>query len=127
MYLQPSTSISYNDRRELFAWELMTGGHGQVYLSGAGTFTPSTSSFVFYKIDFLTNSVVSNAGFRSIADDNRTLIYQVNGSSFTNVAFTSSQTWYAPLTSITLASGRAIAYQYSKFPPEDYICSSSCK
>jgi hypothetical protein len=126
MYLQPSTSVLYNDRRELFAFELMTGGHGQVYLSGAGTFTPSTSAFVFYRIDFLTNSVVSNVAFRSVADDGTTTLYQVDQSSFTNIPFTSGETWLAPLTSITLASGKAIAYQYCKFPPEDYICSSSC-
>jgi hypothetical protein len=65
MNLQPSNSIYYNERRELFAWELKTGGHGQVALSGAGTFTPSSSAYAFYQIDFLASTTVSNVTFRT--------------------------------------------------------------
>lgn len=126
MFLQPSTSFQYNDKRLLFAAELMTGGHGQVYLSGAGTFTPTNSSFVFYKVDFLTNSVVSNAGFRTFASDATTKIYEIDGSSYTNVGFSSGDSWFAPLTSITLANGKGIAYQYSLFNTQNQICNSSC-
>jgi hypothetical protein len=126
MFLQPSTSFQFNDKRLLFAAELATGGHGQVYLSGAGTFTPTNSSFVFYQIQFLTNSVVSNAGFRTVASDGTTKIYEINGSTYTNVGFSSGDTWFAPITSITLASGRGIAYQYSLFNPQNQFCNSSC-
>lgn len=126
MFLQPSTSFQYNEKRLLFAAELMTGGHGQVYLSGAGTFTPTNSGYVFYKIDFLTNAVVSNVAFRTVASDGTTKIYEVDGSTFTNVAFSSGDSWNAPLTSITLASGKGIAYQYSLFSPQNQTCNSSC-
>lgn len=121
MNLQPSTSTRFNDRRELFAYELMFGGHGQVYLSGAGTYTPTSSAYVFYQIDFLTTSVVGSVVFRSV-NDSGTNIYQAINSQFTNVTFPSGATWNAPLTSITLSSGRAIAYQYKKFIPEDLMC-----
>lgn len=126
MFLQPSTSFQFNDKRLLFASELMTGGHGQVYISGAGTYTPTNSGYVFYKIDFLTNAVVSNAGFRTKASDGSTKIYEIDASTFTNVPFSSGSTWFAPITSITVASGKAIAYQYSLFSPENQFCNSNC-
>ena len=119
MNLQPSTSFMYNDRRELFAWELNFGGHGQQYLSGAGTFTPTADS-VFYQIDFLTSTAVTSAGFRTVHTDTRHTgtIYTVS-SAFGGITFPAGFTWHAPLTSITLGSGTAIAYEYKKFIPED--------
>jgi hypothetical protein len=116
MNLQPSLSIVFNDRRLLFAEELKFGGHGQKYLSGGGTFFPSACC-VFYSIQFLTNTTVTSAGFRSTNSDNKS-IYKYDNIS--NVAFPQNYTWSAPLTSISLsAGGSAIAYQYSLFIPED--------
>jgi hypothetical protein len=120
MNLQPSLSISFNDRRALFADELRFGGHGQRYLSGGGTYTPSTSEYVFYKIDFLTDSVVTSAVFRNVAPRGD-VTYLVNNSEYVNVPFVKNSMWNAPLTSITLSSGTAIAYQYKKFIVEDLI------
>lgn len=120
MNLQPSLSISFNDRRSLFADELEFGGHGQVYLSGAGTFTPTTDKYVFYQIDFLTNSVLNSVVFRNVNLDN-TVIYTADNSNYSGVSFLEGTTWYAPLTSITLDSGTAIAYQYRKFIPEELL------
>ena len=116
MNLQPSLSVSFNDRRALFSEELKFGGHGQKYLSGGGTFLPSTSC-VFYSINFLSNTIVTNAGFRSTNSTNK-VIYTFDPIS--NVAFPQNYTWNAPLTSISLsAGGSAIAYQYRLFIPED--------
>lgn len=119
MNLQPSISTLYNERRELFAQELTFGGHGQIYLSGAGTFVPD-SGYVFYQIDFLTQSVVGEVVFRDI-NDAGTSIYSVDDTSFDTVTFPALFSWKAPLTSITLDSGTAIAYQYKTFIPEDAI------
>ena len=121
MNLQPSTSTLFNERRILFSKELEFGGHGQVFLSGAGTFTPTTPDYVFYQIDFLTSSVVSSAVFRSVNDDN-VEIYKVNASQYAGKTFPAGSTWYAPLTSITLGSGTGVAYQYKKFIPEELFC-----
>lgn len=125
MYLQPSTSTLYNDRRELFAYELMTGGHGQVYLSGGGTFTPTTSSYIFYRYDFLSPTLVTNVCYRKTSDDGTTPIYSV-APTFQSVQFPAGATWFAPSTCVTITSGTAIAYQYAKFVPEDYTCSPNC-
>lgn len=122
MNLQPSTSFMYNDRRELFAWELSFGGHGQIPLTGAGTFIPSTD-YVFYAIDFLTSTVVTTVGMRTHhTDSSHTgVIYSATTSAFNNFTFPAGYTWMAPITSITLSSGTGIAYQYKKFIPEDLI------
>lgn len=117
MNLQPSQSTLYNDRRELFAWELVLGGHGQVPLSGAGTFYPSTTAHVFYKIDFLSSAIVSHASFKTtnaIGDTN----YAVNSAQYINFAFPSNYSWAAPLNSITLSSGTGIGYEYLLYNPE---------
>lgn len=121
MNLQPSTSTRFNDRRELFAWELTFGGHGQIPLTGAGTFTPTSDEYVIYRIDFLTSSVVGNVVFRNINADGQD-IYAVENSNFDNFTFPAGSTWNAPLTSITLDSGSGIAYQYKKFIPEELYC-----
>jgi hypothetical protein len=112
MNLQPSNSVYFNERRELFAWELMFGGHGQVALTGSGTFTPTNSSFVFYKIDFLTNSTVSNVSFRNKNIKGDT-IYTASSASYAGLSFPANYSWDAPITSITLSSGsKGIAYEY---------------
>jgi hypothetical protein len=119
MNLQPSLSISFNDRRALFADELTFGGHGQRYLSGGGTYFPNDSC-VFYSIQFLKNTTVTSAGFRNTNSTNQ-VIYK--NDSINNVAFPQNYTWNAPLTSISLsAGGYAIAYQYRLFLPEDLDC-----
>jgi len=120
MNLQPSTSILYNVRRELFADELNSGGHGQIYLSGAGTFTPTTTAYVFYRVDFLSTSVVNSVVFRDVNDAGNEL-YKVDRPTFAGITFPANATWNAPLTSITLDSGTGIAYQYKKFIPEDEL------
>jgi len=120
MNLQPSLSILFNDRRLLFAEELKFGGHGQKYLSGGGTYTPSTSEYIFYKIDFLTDSVVSSVVFRN-KNDAGDIIYLANNSDFVNIPFVKNSSWNASLTSVTLTSGTAIAYQYKKFIVEDLL------
>lgn len=124
MNLQPSTSFMYNDRRELFAWELSFGGHGQIPLTGAGTYTP-TDGYVFYKFDFFTNTGVSNVVFRNINADGES-IYTANNAQFSSMSFPAGYTWYAPVTSITLTGGTGIAYQYRLFTPEDLYCSGTC-
>lgn len=112
MNLQPSNSVYFNERRELFAWELMFGGHGQVALTGSGTFTPTNSSFVFYKIDFLTNSTVSSVSFRNKNNKGDT-IYTASSASYAGLSFPANYSWDAPITSITLSSGgKGIAYEY---------------
>jgi hypothetical protein len=123
MNLQPSTSFMYNDRRELFAWELSFGGHGQIPLTGAGTFTPTSSDYVFYKIDFFTASVVGSVGMRTQHSDGQHTgtIYSATPSAFNTFSFPAGYTWTAPITSITLNSGTGIAYQYKKFIPEDLV------
>lgn len=121
MNLQPSTSTLYNDRRALFAWELSYGGHGQTYLSGAGTYTPA-SGYVFYAISFLEDSTISSVGFRSTLDGET--IYQATSANYVGADFPSGYTWMAPLTSITLSSGSAIAYQYKLFPAESIYCAT---
>lgn len=125
MFLQPSTSFQYNDKRLLFAAELMTGGHGQVYLSGGGTFVPTNSSFIFYRIDFTSNTIINNVGFRTVASDGVTKIYEIDSSSYQNVHMSDGTTWYAPITSINLTSGKGIAYQYSIFDTNNQICKST--
>lgn len=117
MNLQPSLSVNYNDRRELFAWELALGGHGQVPLSGAGTFYPTSSAYVFYAIDFLSDAVVSNAAFRT-TDATGTTNYAANSASFVNFSFPARYTWTAPLNSISLSSGTGIAYEFKLYNPE---------
>jgi hypothetical protein len=122
MNLQPSLSVEYNDRRVLFPEELKFGGHGQRYLNGGGTYTPSTSEYVFYKIDFLTDSVVSSVVFRNKNDAGDNLY---DGSIVTNTPVPKGTVWNSPLAAITLASGTAIAYQYKKFIPEDILYPSA--
>lgn len=119
MNLQPSTSTYYNDRRILFSKELEFGGHGQIFLSGAGTFTPP-DEYVFYRINFLTTAVVNNIVFRGTNSDGE-VIYNATASQFAGKTFPAGTTWNAPLTSITLDSGTGIAYTYKKFIPEDLI------
>jgi hypothetical protein len=121
MNLQPSLSVSFNDRRDLFSEELKFGGHGQRYLNGAGTYLPSTYEHIFYEIDFLTDSVVSSAVFRNINDAESNLY---DGTINTNTTVLKGTTWDAPLASITLVSGTAIAYQYKKFIPENLMSSA---
>ena len=121
MNLQPSASTSLTDRRELFAWELALGGHGQIPLSGAGTFTPTNSCYVFYAVEFLTDAVVGSAGFRTTV--NGTTIYQVTPSQYNSFSFPAGYTWTAPLTSITLNSGTGIAYEYAINDITGYACS----
>jgi len=123
MNLQPSNSFIYNDRRALFAWELSLGGHGQIPLTGAGTYTPSPSC-VFYSIDFLTNSVVTTVEFKTGEVDSRGNLqetYKATNSSYNNMSFPAGYTWIAPITSITLSSGTGIAYQYKKFATSDGV------
>ena len=111
MNLQPSNAgLADISRRQLFASELQFGGHGQVPLS-AGTFTPTNSSYVFYEIDFLTASVVTSAVFNSRASDGTT-IYAVNSASYNGLSFPAGYKWFAPITSLTLASGTALGYEY---------------
>lgn len=111
MNLQPSTSSLQNERRILFAYELAFGGHGQVPLTGSGTFTPTNSSCVFYTVEFLTSAVMASAGFRNYSLDG-TRVYSANSTDFANFNFPAGYTWTAPLTSITLDSGTGIAYEY---------------
>jgi hypothetical protein len=114
MFLQPSTSNMFNDRREVFAWELATGGHGQVALSGAGTFSPTESDRVFYAIEFLTESVVDTAVFRTAVGGQT--IYNVASATYSGFTFPAGYTWTAPLTQLTLDSGTGIAYEYKINP-----------
>jgi hypothetical protein len=113
MNLQPSLSVALSERRQLFSHELMHGGHGQVFLSGGGTFMPTTSAFSFYKIDFLTNAVVGNVGFRTVIDGTNFIVYTANSNQFSGASMPAGATWSAPITSITLNSGTGIAYQYA--------------
>jgi len=112
MNLQPSTSTVMNDRRELFAWELTFGGHGQIPLTGAGTFTPTSSAYVFYQITFASATTVTDVGYR-LNNECGSSIYQTPG--FTSMTFPANYTWYAPVTSITISSGSGIAYEYKRF------------
>ena len=122
MNLQPSISTLFNDRRELFAWELSFGGHGQIPLTGAGTYI-APNGYVFYAIDFLSDSVISSVVFRNINEENES-IYNVTNSSYNNFSFPVGYTWMAPTTSVTLSTGTGIAYMYKKFIPEDLYCSA---
>lgn len=117
MNLQPSISTNLNDRRELFAWELTFGGHGQIPLSGAGTYYPTSSSYAFYTIDFLTNTTLVSAEFRSSISNGCTT-YAGNLSGFNNFTFPAGYSWSAPLNSLTISSGTGIAYQYRIYNPE---------
>lgn len=120
MNLQPSTSTMYNERRTLFSTELATGGHGQIYFSTAGTYTAPTG-YVFYTIDFLTDTLLSSSNFRSTNDTN-TLIYSASNANYANVTFPAGYSWIAPLTSFTVTSGIGIAFMYKKFIPEELFC-----
>lgn len=111
MNLQPSNSIYYNDRRELFGWELETGGHGQVALTGAGTFTPTSSAYAFYQIDFLAATTVTSVSFKTTNSLGQT-IYVANSADFAGLAFPALYEWKAPVNSITIIGGKGIAYQY---------------
>ena len=122
MNLQPSQSFQFNDRRELFAWELALGGHGQIPLSGTGTFYPTSSAYVFYAVEFLTDAAMASADFRT-HNFNGDIIYSVNGASYDGFNFPAGYTWTVPLNSITLNSGTGIAYQYLVFPAES--CSNA--
>lgn len=117
MNLQPSTSVSYNDRRELFSRELTFGGHGQIYFSTAGTYTPP-QGYVFYTINFLTNTTVTAAVFRS-TNSTGSIIYSASNTQFQNVAFPAGYSWVAPLTSVSFGTGSGIIYMYKKFIPEE--------
>lgn len=120
MNLQPSTSIRYNERRLLFAQELSFGGHGQVPLTGAGTYV-APADHVFYAIDFFTPSVVQRVVFRNVNADNVS-IYTATNSAFNNTSFPAGYTWMAPITSLQLSTGTGIAYLYEKFIPEEIFC-----
>jgi hypothetical protein len=121
MNLQPSTADNVNlTRRQLFASELALGGHGQVPLSGAGTFVPTNSSYVFYEIDFFTATTVTSAAFRTTASDGST-IYSMNSASYNGIAFPAGYKWFAPVTNITLTSGTGLAYEY-KLNPYEFPC-----
>jgi len=113
MYLQPSIHLTAPERRMLFAQELQYGGHGQVALSGVGTFTPTNSAYVFYQIDFTQATTITSAAFRTV-DYCGNSIYAVNPSTYNGFSFPAGYTWYAPLTSITLSAGKGIAYEYQK-------------
>lgn len=120
MNLQPSISTLFNDRRLLFANELTTGGHGQLFFGAAGTFTPPPG-YIFYRVDFLASTTLTNAKFRTVNSTN-SLVYSALDSNFTSVAFPANYTWYAPLTSFSITTGRGIAYMYKTFIPEEIIC-----
>jgi hypothetical protein len=121
MNLQPSTSTLFNDRRLLFASELETGGHGQIYFSSAGTYTAPVG-YVFYQVDFFSTSLVTNTRFRSVNDTN-SLIYSATNASYSSVTFPAGYSWSAPLTSFTVGAGASgIAYMYKKFIPEELFC-----
>lgn len=120
MNLQPSTSVRYNERRLLFAQELSFGGHGQMPLTGAGTYIAPTNH-VFYAVDFFTASVVQRVVFRNRNADNVS-IYTATNSAYNNMSFPAGYTWMAPMTSIQLSTGTGIAYMYDKFIPEELIC-----
>ena len=120
MNLQPSTSVRYNDRRILFAKELEFGGHGQIALTGAGTYV-APADYVFYQIDFFTSSTVQSVVFRNVNADGTSIYYAPN-SAFNNTSFPAGYTWMAPATSITLSSGTGLAYIYKKFIPEEIFC-----
>ena len=114
MNLQPSLSIYLNEQRSLISDELDLGGHGQKYLNGAGTYTPSPN-YIFYKVDFLSDSTVNSVNFRNTN-------YDVTDTDYTGVVFPKGFSWIAPIESIELDSGTAVIYQYKKFIPEDIIC-----
>lgn len=120
MNLQPSTSTMFNERRTLFSTELATGGHGQIYFSSAGTYT-APAGYVFYTIDFLTDTRLSSSDFRSTNSTN-TLIYSASNSNYNNVVFPAGYSWIAPLNSFTVVSGVGIAFMYKKFVPEELAC-----
>ena len=121
MNLQPSTADNVNiTRRQLFASELALGGHGQVPLTGAGTFVPTNSTFVFYEVDFFTNTTVTSAVFRSKASDGST-IYSANSAAYNGFQFPAMAKWFAPLNSITISGGTGIAYEY-KLNPYAFSC-----
>lgn len=120
MNLQTSTSLNFNERRILFAHELDNGGHGQVVLKGAGTYVPSPDH-LFYQIDFLQNTVVGDVVFRS-TNSAGTTIYTLSADTFDGVTFPALYSWSAPVSSITITSGLAIAYQYKLFSIEDLYC-----
>lgn len=111
MQLQPSKATYYNERRQTFGFELQTGGHGQIMLSGAGTFVPTSSAYAFYKVDFIASTTVSTVAFRTTNSEGNPT-YVADNASFASTTFPALYTWYAPLTSITIGSGKAIAYEY---------------
>lgn len=105
MNLQPSNSLYGNERRILFAWELAYGGSGQFPMS-ATSYTADPSS-VIYTIDFLTESTISSVGFRDTEGT-----YSIDSSLYEGWVFPAGTTWTAPITSIELSNGTAIAYTY---------------
>jgi hypothetical protein len=117
MNLQPSRSVLYNDRRALFSNELDYGGHGQIPLTGAGTYVPSNSAYVFYKFNFLTSTTVSSVGFRVVTDPEGQVSYAANPASYVNFVFPALSTWTSPVTSLTITGGTGIAYEYKLYDP----------
>lgn len=122
MNLQPSLANTYVERRILFANELLLGGHGQIPISGAGTITPTSTAYYFYAIDFLQNSTLSSVSGVNFVNTND--FYQATEASYNNFAFPAGYTWLAPIQSLSLASGQAIAYQYKLFDPAVEACAS---
>jgi hypothetical protein len=120
MNLQPTTSTIFNDRRLLFAAELDFGGHGQIPITGSGTYI-APSNYVFYKFDFFTATTVSSIVFRNVNTKGET-IYNASNAHYTARSFPAGYTWMAPTTSITLGGGTGIAYMYKKFIPEELLC-----
>ncbi len=104
MLLQPSLARNSLEQRQLFAWELTWGGHGQIPLTGAGCYTPTSTAYSFYAIEFLTESIIESVAFRAY--------YQADNGAYVGQVFPAGYTWTAPISSICLSGGSAIAYQY---------------
>ena len=86
-------------------------------LDGAGTYVPAPDH-LFYKIDFLQTTVVDEVVFRDTNADGNS-IYTVTASAFDSTTFPAGYSWNAPISSIDIGSGLAVAYQYKLFTIED--------
>jgi len=120
MLLEPSRLITFQDRRQLLYFELETGGHGQIPLTGTGIFTPH-AGYTFYRVDFLASSVVGSVTF----DDQYqgSTVYRGSTAQYVGLTFPALYSWDAPINAIKLNSGSAIAYEYQRLSE---TCGDGC-
>lgn len=101
MYLADEKGNPINKLYPLQIDATMSNGIPAEYISDTQAHTPG-SGYVFCKIVFLTNSVIS------------AYLPELTGNTFTGVTLTAGTQLEQELTSITLASGAAIAYKRLK-------------